>query len=117
MDRPRKKTDGETKDRPKYNTTAVKCPYCDTMSEQRTRFALGQSVPNLIECESCKNHFILMQKVEIVNTIVDIQDQLDKGQHPAAIEMSGEAGMREPETKEPRKGRGAKTPSEDFSPT
>jgi transcription elongation factor Elf1 len=120
MDRPRKNKEGNTADRPKYNTTAVKCPYCDVISEQRTRFAFGQAIPNLIECSECKNHFILLQKVEIVNTVVDIQHELDKGLHPeiqATTETTGEAGMREPEAKEPRKGRAAKTATDEYTPT
>ena len=83
-------------DRPKYNSAKVKCPYCDHEDEQKIKFSFTSSIPNLIECEACHYHYIVMQRVEIINTVVEIQDQLERSYNSAGIiSRSAEAGTRD----------------------
>jgi len=88
--------DEKTADRPKYNTSKIVCPYCDVEEEQKIKFSFSGAIPNLIECGNCHNHFIVQQKVEIINTIIDIQHQLDSSSKSANVLVTGgEAGTRD----------------------
>lgn len=87
-------SDEKTADRPKYNLTKIKCPYCDCEAEQKIKYSFSGPQPNLIECAECHYHFIVMQRVEIVNSVIEIQQQLEAGSGFSA-HRSAEAGTRD----------------------
>jgi DNA-directed RNA polymerase subunit RPC12/RpoP len=80
-------------DRPKVKTQSIKCPYCEHQSEEKIKYSFSTPTPNLIECQECRYHFIVMQRVEIVSTVIEIQDQLERGSN--VFGRTAEAGTRE----------------------
>ena len=89
-------SDEKSADRPKYNNTKIKCPYCDCEAEQKIKYSFSGNQPNLIECGECHYHFIVMQRVEIISTVIEIQDQLEQGSKSSTNFMrTAEAGTRE----------------------